>query len=252
MFELDLESREIENRKKTQNKTPTQTQPKPSSQAQPSTQPGPLLLPLSRPARPLLHWPRPSRLSSACLRLAPGPPALPAPLPGRPHRSGSPSSPRRPRATPAPQSPAQRPGIAFLIRPTIPGARPLFGPRYTSTPSSRHPVSAASSSASRPRAARPRSASAPAQNRRSTTFQPTRAAVEGSLCVQESNPGVPTLGAPSQRLLPELRSNSASAPRLDLAAGPRRRRPSRPPCSSPSPGELQHPLSPLCARFGRL
>ena len=40
-----------------------------------------------------------------------------------------------------------------------------------------------------------------------------------SLVYQESNPGVPTLGAPSQRLLPELRSTSASAPRLDLATG---------------------------------
>ena len=90
-----------------------------------------------------------------------------------------------------------------------------FYPILTLRPTSPHP-----SAASIPlRRAPPRRASARAQSRRSTTFQPTRATVEESLCAQESNPGVPTLGAPSQRLLPELRSTSASAPRLDLATG---------------------------------
>jgi len=99
LFELDLESREIENRKKTQNKTPTQTQPKPSSQAQPSTQPGPLLLPLSRPARPLLHWPRPSRLSSAQSRVAPAC----SPRPASASRPARPRSPLRCQAGPTGQ-----------------------------------------------------------------------------------------------------------------------------------------------------
>ena len=70
-----------------------------------------------------------------------------------------------------------------------------------------------------------RRASAPTQTRRSTAFQPTRATVEGSLRVQESNPGVPTLGAPSQRLLPELRSNSVRVPPPELAAGSSASRP---------------------------
>ena len=168
MFELDLESREIENRKKTQNKTPTQTQPKPSSQAQPSTQPGPLLLPLSRPARPLLHWPRPSRLSSAQSRVAPAC----SPRPASASRPARPRSPLRCQAGPtgqdhllprvaraqrpprnhrrsgrgfpsssAPQSPA--PGL--YLAPATPLRSHLAAPRTLAPPPSRSARSAAQS-----------------------------------------------------------------------------------------------------------
>ena len=169
----------------------------PRRHASPPSPPAPLTSQRNAHAPPAHPPPDPSQCPPA-RRLSPS-------LPRRAHRSGSPSSPRPLlRATPAPQSPAQRPGIAFLNRPTIPGARPLFGPRYPSTPSSRHPTSAASLKSITP-------VLPPEPSRCSTPVTPHRRVLA------PADPGAPSrdthglpgwinrLGAPPHRSFPEPR-----------------------------------------------